>query len=243
MKADLMQDRPDLVRREVDEGHIVGSHTWTHPNIGEIPNAEVDVELTATQRLFETITGKSMRLFRPPFFGDAEPSTPREVLPLLPKHDAVITSPPYNTLDPTAKPSGLHAERKTGINKWMDKSDGYFDQIDEEEYQRQQQEMLMLFLNVAPVVWINHKTRYRDGFGIHPLMFYKAPLFAEVVWDRGGSMALNCGRFAPSHEYWFAFGKPEKWNNENNKMLSVWRIPPGIEKGSDNDHQIGRAHV
>ena len=160
----------------------------------------------------------------------------REVLPLLPKHDAVITSPPYNTLDPTAKPSGLHAERKTGINKWMDKSDGYFDQIDEEEYQRQQQEMLMLFLNVAPVVWINHKTRYRDGFGIHPLMFYKAPLFAEVVWDRGGSMALNCGRFAPSHEYWFAFGKPEKWNNENNKMLSVWRIPPGIEKGSDNDH-------
>jgi cellulose synthase/poly-beta-1,6-N-acetylglucosamine synthase-like glycosyltransferase/peptidoglycan/xylan/chitin deacetylase (PgdA/CDA1 family) len=78
-----MQDRPDLVRREIAEGHIVGSHTWTHPNIGEIPNTEVVVELTATQRLFETITGKSMRLFRPPFFGDAEPSTPREVLPLL----------------------------------------------------------------------------------------------------------------------------------------------------------------
>lgn len=78
-----MQERPDLVRREIAEGHIVGSHTWTHPNIGEIPNPEVVVELTATQRLFETITGKSMRLFRPPYFGDAEPSTPREVLPLL----------------------------------------------------------------------------------------------------------------------------------------------------------------
>jgi cellulose synthase/poly-beta-1,6-N-acetylglucosamine synthase-like glycosyltransferase/spore germination protein YaaH/peptidoglycan/xylan/chitin deacetylase (PgdA/CDA1 family) len=78
-----MQERPDLVRREIAEGHMVGSHTWTHPNIGEIPNTEVVVELTATQRLFETITGKSMRLFRPPFFGDAEPSTPREVLPLL----------------------------------------------------------------------------------------------------------------------------------------------------------------
>lgn len=78
-----MQARPDLVRREIAEGHIVGSHTWTHPNIGELPNPEVVVELTATQRLFETITGKSMRLFRPPYFGDAEPSTPREVLPLL----------------------------------------------------------------------------------------------------------------------------------------------------------------
>jgi cellulose synthase/poly-beta-1,6-N-acetylglucosamine synthase-like glycosyltransferase/spore germination protein YaaH/peptidoglycan/xylan/chitin deacetylase (PgdA/CDA1 family) len=78
-----MQTRPDLVKREVAEGHDVGSHTWTHPNIGETPIAQVDVELNATQRLFEVITGRSMRLFRPPFFGDAEPSTPHEVAPLV----------------------------------------------------------------------------------------------------------------------------------------------------------------
>jgi len=78
-----MQNRPDLVKREVAEGHDVGSHTWTHPNIGEIPVGQTVVELNATQRLFEVITGRSMRLFRPPFFGDAEPSTPHEVTPLL----------------------------------------------------------------------------------------------------------------------------------------------------------------
>ncbi|WP_426010923.1 glycosyltransferase [Caulobacter sp. DWR2-3-1b2] len=78
-----MQTRPDLVKREVAEGHDVGSHTWTHPNIGETPIAQTDVELNATQRLFEVITGRSMRLFRPPFFGDAEPSTPHEVAPLV----------------------------------------------------------------------------------------------------------------------------------------------------------------
>jgi len=78
-----MQTRPDLVKREVAEGHDVGSHTWTHPNIGEIPVGQTDVELNATQRLFEVITGRSMRLFRPPFFGDAEPSTPHEVAPIL----------------------------------------------------------------------------------------------------------------------------------------------------------------
>ncbi|KRA64433.1 polysaccharide deacetylase [Caulobacter sp. Root656] len=78
-----MQTRPDLVKREVAEGHEVGGHTWTHPNIGEIPIAQTDVELNATQRLFEVITGRSMRLFRPPFFGDAEPSTPHEVAPLV----------------------------------------------------------------------------------------------------------------------------------------------------------------
>jgi cellulose synthase/poly-beta-1,6-N-acetylglucosamine synthase-like glycosyltransferase/spore germination protein YaaH/peptidoglycan/xylan/chitin deacetylase (PgdA/CDA1 family) len=78
-----MQRFPDLVEREVREGHDVGGHSWTHPNIAEVPAAQTTVELSATQRLFETITGRSMRLFRPPFFGDAEPSTPREVAPIL----------------------------------------------------------------------------------------------------------------------------------------------------------------
>jgi cellulose synthase/poly-beta-1,6-N-acetylglucosamine synthase-like glycosyltransferase/peptidoglycan/xylan/chitin deacetylase (PgdA/CDA1 family)/spore germination protein YaaH len=78
-----MERYPALVKREVAEGHNVGNHTWTHPNISETPAAQTAVELSATQRLFETITGRSMRLFRPPFFGDAEPSTPREVAPLL----------------------------------------------------------------------------------------------------------------------------------------------------------------
>jgi cellulose synthase/poly-beta-1,6-N-acetylglucosamine synthase-like glycosyltransferase/peptidoglycan/xylan/chitin deacetylase (PgdA/CDA1 family)/spore germination protein YaaH len=78
-----MERRPDLVMREVAEGHDVGSHTYTHPNISQVPLAEAQLELTATQRLFQTITGRSLRLFRPPYLGDADPSTRREVLPLL----------------------------------------------------------------------------------------------------------------------------------------------------------------
>ena len=78
-----MQDHPGLVRRELAEGHDVGSHTYTHPNIGETPEVDTDLELNITQRLFEVVTGHSLRLFRPPYFGDAEPSTPAEVKPLL----------------------------------------------------------------------------------------------------------------------------------------------------------------
>jgi spore germination protein YaaH len=70
-----MSRYPGLVEREIREGHDVGSHTWTHPNIGEIPAAQTLVELNATQRLFETITGRSMRLFRPPY--SATPSRRR----------------------------------------------------------------------------------------------------------------------------------------------------------------------
>ncbi|MDR3508055.1 MAG: glycosyltransferase, partial [Caulobacteraceae bacterium] len=78
-----MQAHPDLVQREIAQGMVVGNHTYTHPNIGILPVPEVNIELNATQRLFEVITGKSMRLMRPPYFGDAEPSTPAEVDPLV----------------------------------------------------------------------------------------------------------------------------------------------------------------
>ncbi|HEY3102157.1 MAG TPA: glycosyltransferase [Pyrinomonadaceae bacterium] len=70
---------PDLLRRIVDEGHEVGNHTYTHPNLGEIPGRVVDLELNATQRLIESITGRSTVLFRPPYFGDAEADKPDEV--------------------------------------------------------------------------------------------------------------------------------------------------------------------
>jgi cellulose synthase/poly-beta-1,6-N-acetylglucosamine synthase-like glycosyltransferase/spore germination protein YaaH/peptidoglycan/xylan/chitin deacetylase (PgdA/CDA1 family) len=78
-----MQARPDLVEREVRDGDMVGNHTWTHPNIGVTPLAQTDLEINTTQRLFQVLTGRSMRLFRPPYFGDAEPSTPGEVDPLI----------------------------------------------------------------------------------------------------------------------------------------------------------------
>ncbi|MEI9890311.1 MAG: polysaccharide deacetylase family protein [Caulobacteraceae bacterium] len=66
-----MQNWPSLVKREVAEGHVVGSHSFTHPNIGAIPTFLVDGELNSTQRLFEVVTGRTMRFFRPPYFGDA----------------------------------------------------------------------------------------------------------------------------------------------------------------------------
>jgi cellulose synthase/poly-beta-1,6-N-acetylglucosamine synthase-like glycosyltransferase/spore germination protein YaaH/peptidoglycan/xylan/chitin deacetylase (PgdA/CDA1 family) len=78
-----MQTWPGLVKREVNDGMIVGNHTWTHPNIAATPLAQTDLEINTTQRLFAVLTGRSMRFFRPPYFGDAEPSTPQEVEPLL----------------------------------------------------------------------------------------------------------------------------------------------------------------
>ena len=77
------QAYPDLVRRIVDEGHEVGNHSYTHPNLGEIPLSLTELELNATQRLIESEVGRSTVLFRPPYFGDAEADKPQEVEPAL----------------------------------------------------------------------------------------------------------------------------------------------------------------
>jgi peptidoglycan-N-acetylglucosamine deacetylase len=77
------QAHPDLLRRMVDEGHEIGNHTFTHPNLGEVPGAITVLELNATQRLIESVTGRSTVLLRPPYFGDAEADTPQEVEPAI----------------------------------------------------------------------------------------------------------------------------------------------------------------
>lgn len=77
------QANPELVKRIVREGHDIGNHTFTHPNLGEIPTRVTALELNATERLIESLTGRSTMLFRPPYFGDAEPTTPDEVEPIV----------------------------------------------------------------------------------------------------------------------------------------------------------------
>jgi len=77
-----MEAHPGLVQRTLREGHEVGNHTYTHPNLADTPLAAVRLELNATQLLFEALTGRSMRLLRPPYLGDAEPSDADEIVPI-----------------------------------------------------------------------------------------------------------------------------------------------------------------
>jgi peptidoglycan/xylan/chitin deacetylase (PgdA/CDA1 family) len=58
---------PVLVRRIVDEGHLVGNHSWSHPNLALTSAARVREELQRTREVLEQITGRPVRYFRPPF--------------------------------------------------------------------------------------------------------------------------------------------------------------------------------
>jgi cellulose synthase/poly-beta-1,6-N-acetylglucosamine synthase-like glycosyltransferase/peptidoglycan/xylan/chitin deacetylase (PgdA/CDA1 family)/spore germination protein YaaH len=73
---------PDLVHRMWREGHEIGNHTFTHPDLGEVTERRATLEINATQRALQSILGRSTLLFRPPYDADSEPSTGPEVRPV-----------------------------------------------------------------------------------------------------------------------------------------------------------------
>lgn len=78
--ADL---HPDLLTRIVNAGDEIGNHTFTHPDVSTISHRQLELELNATERLFESTVGRRSLLFRPPYGEDMEPTTRDQILPLI----------------------------------------------------------------------------------------------------------------------------------------------------------------
>jgi cellulose synthase/poly-beta-1,6-N-acetylglucosamine synthase-like glycosyltransferase/peptidoglycan/xylan/chitin deacetylase (PgdA/CDA1 family) len=70
-----------LLQRYVREGHEIGNHTFTHPDISEISQRQLELELNWTERLFAAETGIQPLYFRPPYSIDQEPDTNDEAAP------------------------------------------------------------------------------------------------------------------------------------------------------------------
>src|SRR5690606_35191585 len=77
-----MMRHPEMVERIVAEGHEVGSHTYSHTNISKMSPEMLRFDLNATQRVFESITGRSLLLFRAPYAVDANPQVAAEIAPI-----------------------------------------------------------------------------------------------------------------------------------------------------------------
>jgi len=73
---------PDLLKREYNEGHEIGNHTFTHPKFDQIGRTEVQWQLNLTQRLIESTLGVKSLLFRPPYGIDHQPEYAEEVAQL-----------------------------------------------------------------------------------------------------------------------------------------------------------------
>jgi cellulose synthase/poly-beta-1,6-N-acetylglucosamine synthase-like glycosyltransferase/spore germination protein YaaH/peptidoglycan/xylan/chitin deacetylase (PgdA/CDA1 family) len=72
----------DLTKKIYQDGHEIGNHTFTHPDISNISKGYFKVELNLTERLFAGKLGVKPVLFRPPYSIDQEPDTADQVGPL-----------------------------------------------------------------------------------------------------------------------------------------------------------------
>lgn len=66
--GNYLETSPDLVKRMVEEGHIVGNHTYHHPDMSQISDpAAFQEEITSLEKKYQEITGLEMQKFyRPP---------------------------------------------------------------------------------------------------------------------------------------------------------------------------------
>ena len=66
--GNYIKTNPELVKRMCEEGHIVGNHTYTHPDMSKISDMEsFKKEITSLEALYKQTTGSEMpRFYRPP---------------------------------------------------------------------------------------------------------------------------------------------------------------------------------
>lgn len=71
-----------LTRRIYAEGHELGNHTYSHPNLALTSEKRTRLELDANENLIQSVVDHGTAFFRPPYFGDATPETPDELVPV-----------------------------------------------------------------------------------------------------------------------------------------------------------------
>lgn len=62
-----VRDYPALVSQEQADGHIVGNHTWNHPDLTTVSVPVIQQQLTDTSAVLKNAAGVTPTLFRPPY--------------------------------------------------------------------------------------------------------------------------------------------------------------------------------
>jgi len=117
MIGDEGQKNVGIMKRVVREGHEIGNHTYTHPDISEISNQQLDLELRLTERLFESKLGVQPLYFRPPYDIDEEPDTDDQAAPIeiIQKAGYTIVGSKLDTNDWNEHPRKTPAEMTQSI--------------------------------------------------------------------------------------------------------------------------------
>ena len=61
-----LKKETELIKRMIDEGHIVANHTVNHPNLAKCTLLKAEQEIVELSSLFEELYGQKMHYMRPP---------------------------------------------------------------------------------------------------------------------------------------------------------------------------------
>lgn len=61
------QAHPEMVKRIVNEGHVIGNHTWDHPYLPKSTSQKVHYEISKTDEFLDSLLGFHPTIFRPPY--------------------------------------------------------------------------------------------------------------------------------------------------------------------------------
>lgn len=100
-----------LVKRIYNEGHELGNHTFTHPNMAKVSKQRALLEMDATRLLLECITGHSTIMFRAPYNADAQPEKMEELVPV-----ALSRTRNYLTIGENIDPEDWEASEVPNFN-------------------------------------------------------------------------------------------------------------------------------
>ncbi|GAB1529286.1 delta-lactam-biosynthetic de-N-acetylase [Brevibacillus formosus] len=63
----FVKEQPELLKRMAKEGHLIGNHSWSHPDMTTVPNQKIKDELTKVSDAVQQVIGQAnMRYLRPP---------------------------------------------------------------------------------------------------------------------------------------------------------------------------------
>lgn len=67
------EKHPKLVAQIIREGHVVGNHSYNHPQFGKLGMNEFRMQIIRTENIIEGLAGYKPRLIRPPYGDISEP--------------------------------------------------------------------------------------------------------------------------------------------------------------------------
>lgn len=105
-----VKSQPELLKRMVNEGHIIGNHSWSHPDMTTVSNEQIREELDKVKSEVTRVTGqKEMAYLRPPrgIFSDRTLKVTRDM-----GYTNVFWSLAYMDWDVNAQRGARHAYDK-----------------------------------------------------------------------------------------------------------------------------------